>query len=763
MTHSKMLMAGTATLALLAAASPAFGQTPASADDTDARDIIVTAQKRPERLQETPLAVTALSQADLDANISRTLIETVQRAPGVSFTSGNTARAEGVRVRGVGTASFSEGVTGSVATVIDGVLLGRQAQGQFELNDIEQIEVLRGPQGTLYGANATAGLINIVTQRPSDRPSMAADLQYGNFDEIRARATVSGPIIGDTVKARLSGYYSKRDGEITNVRNGEDLNNRNEYGFRGKIEIQATPELNFLLSGDFTESRTRCCSLTFRTAAVPVLIAPVTASSSNRQIALDAPATAQRNRGWGGSLQADYNFGAARLTSITAYRDWRFSDGGDSDFTASNIIPFAGTNNHARQFSQELRIASTGDRPLSYIAGLFFFDQTLDADSRFDQRLAPLFIGGTTGTAIGTIRETAVRTVKQKQYAAFAQLDYKLTEQLKLIGGLRVTQFDLGLAFARTNTNPTIGTIVGAPFNGLLVLGLPSTFATTNNDSNVSGKVGLQFQPTRDIGFYASYTRGYKGPAVRADSGDPIAGADVATTARIAPETVDAFEAGLRSQFFDRRLTLNLTGFYSKFQNFQANTVNPANPVQQSLVNAGDVSTRGFELEAAATPVRGLTFGGSLAYVDARYGNILVSCSSFQTVAGCTPTGAAFLLNLNGQQFQNAPRWTAALNAGYEVPVGQDLRAFVRGDMQYRSSVLFAFNRDPLSAQPGYTLHNGNIGVRTADDHLSVAFYAKNIGKRDYALAIARSALTPGSLQLLGLQRSYGVVLGFKF
>ncbi len=754
-----------AVLALaMISGQPAFAQAaPAPNDDVAATDIIVTAQKRPERLQETPLAITAFTQGQLDANVSRTLVETVKLAPGVSFTSGNTARAEGVRIRGVGTASFSEGVTGSVATVVDGVVLGRQAQGLFELNDIEQIEVLRGPQGTLYGASATAGVINIVTQRPSDDPTMAADIQYGNFNDIRARATVSGPIAGETVKARLSAYYSKRDGEIINLTNGQDLNNRNEYGFRGKIEIQATPQLNLLFSGDYAQSQTRCCSLTFRTAVVPALIAPVVASPSNRQVSLDAPATAQRNRGWGLSVQADYDFDSARLTSITAYRDWRFSDGGDSDFTAANIIPFAGTNNQARQFSQELRIASTGERKLNYIAGLFFFDQKLDADSQFDVRLAPLFIGGPTGNAIGTIRETAVRTVRQKQYAAFAQVDYKITEQLKLIGGLRATKFDLGLNFARTNTNPVLGTITGAPFNGLLILGLPTAFATTNNDSNLSGKVGLQFQPTRDLGLYATYTHGYKGPAVRADSGDPIAGATVATTARIAPETVDAFEAGLRSQFLDRKLTVNLTGFYSKFKNFQANTVNPANPVQQSLVNAGNVSTRGFEMEVAIAPARGLTLGGSLAYVDARYGNILVSCSSFRTVAGCTQTGAAFLLNLNGQQFQNAPRWTAGLNASYETAISGELRAFIRGDMQYRSSVFFAFNHDPLSVQPSYTLFNGNVGVKTADDHVSLTFYMKNIGEKDYALTIARSALTPGSLQLLGLQRSYGAVLGFKF
>jgi iron complex outermembrane recepter protein len=761
--------AGAAALGIaLAAAQSALAQTtPAPAtsgtDEIVLDDIIVTAQKRPERLQETPLAITAFSQSQLDSNVSRTLVETVKLAPGVSFTSGNTARAEGVRIRGVGTASFSEGVTGSVATVVDGVVLGRQAQGQFELNDIEQIEVLRGPQGTLYGASATAGVINIVTQRPSDEMTMAADLQYGNFDEIRARATVSGPIVGEIVKARLSAYLSRRDGEITNVVNGVDLNNRDEYGFRGKIEVQATPELNLLFSGDYTKSDTRCCSLTFRTATVPALVAPVVASTSNRQVALDAPATAQRNRSWGLSMQADYDFASSRLTSITAYRNWRFSDGGDSDFTASNVIPFAGTNNQSRQFSQELRIASTGDQAFNYIAGLFYFDQKLDADSRFDARLAPLFVPPPTGSAIGTIRETAVRTVKQKQYAAFVQLDYKLTDQLKLIGGLRATKFDLGLDFTRTNTNPLLGTITGAPFNGLLVLGLPTTFSTDNNDSNLSGKVGLQFQPTRDLGLYASYTRGYKGPAVRADSGDPIAGADVAVTARIAPETVDAFEAGLRSQFLDRRLTVNLTGFYSKFKNFQANTVNPANPVQQSLVNAGDVSTRGVELEVAAKPAQGLTFGGSLAYVDARYGNILVSCSSFRTVAGCTPSGAAFLLNLNGQQFQNAPRWTAALNAGYETDISENLSVFIRGDMQYRSKVFFSFNRDPLSEQQAYTLFNANVGVKTADDHVSLTFYMKNISDKDYGLSIARSALTPGSLHLLGLQRSYGAVLGYKF
>ena len=736
---------------------------PTEASDASPVDIVVTAQKRPERLQETPVAVTAFTQADLDAGVNRTLVDIVKTAPGVSFSSGNTARAEGIRIRGVGTASFSEGVTGSVATVVDGIVLGRQAQGLFELNDIAQIEVLRGPQGTLYGATSTAGLINIVTQRPSARPTAAWDVQYGNFNEVRARATVSGPLAGDTLKARISGYYAIRDGEITNVVNGEDLNNRREFGFRGKIELQATPNLNFLLTGDFIESRNRCCSLTFRTVGTPAAIAPVIASESNRNVALNSPASAQLNRAWGVTLQGDYDLGSAVVTSITGYRRWTFSDGGDVDFTALNIIPFAGTNNQSRQFSQELRIASKGEHRLSYIAGLYFFDQTLDAQSRFDQRLAPLFIPNVTGAAIGQIRETAVRTVRQKQYSAFAQLEYKVADTVKLIGGLRYTKFDLGLDFARTNTNPVLGTITGAPFNSLLVLGLPTAFTTTNNDTNLSGKAGIQFQPTRDVMAYASYTRGYKGPAVRADSGDPIAGADVAITARIAPETVDSYEAGIRTQFLDRKLTINLTGFYSKFKNFQANTVNPANPVQQSLVNAGDVSTRGAELEVSLRPVTGLTLAGSAAYVDAQYGNILVSCSSFRTVAGCNAVGAAFLLNLNGQQFQNAPRWTSNLSANYDFAVGSDLRAFVRGEAQYRSSVYFSFARDPLTRQGGYTLFNATVGLRTADDRFSVSVYGKNLSNQDYALTIARSALVAGSYQYQGLQRSYGVVAGFKF
>lgn len=760
------LLAGAAAISMATAAQsqtqPTAPPPPAEADALP--DIIVTAQKRPERLQEAPLAVTAFTQASLDASVSRGLVETVKTAPGVSFTSGNTARAEGVRIRGVGTASFSEGVTGSVATVVDGVVLGRQAQGLFELNDIERVEVLRGPQGTLYGATSTAGVINIVTQRPSDELSASGDIQYGNFDEVRVRATASGPLAGDTLKARISGYYARRDGEITNVLTGQNLNDKKEYGFRAKLELKASERLNVLLTGDYIKSDTRCCSLTFRTVGSPAAIAPVVASRGNRNVALDAAPSAQRNQVWGLALEANYDFGNARLTSITGYRKWKFSDGGDVDFTALNIIPFAGTNNRARQLSEELRLASTGDGPFNYIAGLYYFEQTLDADSRFDQRLAPLFIPNATGAAIGQIRETAVRTVRQKQYSAFAQLDYRLTDELKLIGGLRYTRFDLNLNFARTNTNALLGTITGPPFNGLLVLGLPTAFSTSNNDNNLSGKVGLQYQAARDVNVYATYTRGYKGPAVRADSGDPIAGPDVAITARIAPETVDAFEAGVRSQFLDRRLTLNLTGFYSKFKNFQANTVNPANPVQQSLVNAGDVSTRGFELEAAAKLGRDLSISGSLAYVDAQYGNILVSCSAFNTVPGCNAAGAARLLNLNGRQFQNAPKWTANLNSTYDTELGSSgWHGFVRGEVQYRSSVFFAFSQDPLSAQPGYALFNASFGVRTPDDRFSVTVYGKNLSDKDYALTIARSALVAGSYQLPGLQRSYGVVAGFRF
>jgi iron complex outermembrane receptor protein len=760
------LVAGASALSIATAVA---AQTPpvmpvAEAGDGAPEEIIVTAQKREQRLQDVPIAVTAFSREFLDRGALRDIREIVQLAPGVSITSNNTARAEGVRIRGVGTASFSDGVTGSVATIVDGVVLGRQAQGLFELNDIERVEVLRGPQGTLYGATATAGVINIVSQRPSDELSAAADVQYGSKDEFRARATVAGPIVVDKLLSRVSGYYSRRDGEITNIFNGAKLNGKEEYGLRGQVELQASDELRFNLRADYISNESVCCSFTARSAPVAAAIAPIVASESNRDVNLNAPESRQDNRAWGLALEGNYDLGSAVITSITAYRDWDFSDGGDSDGSPRSILDFAGTVSTSTQFSQELRITNSSG-PLQYIAGLYYFNQDLRADSLFRNRLASVFVGGATGAAIGEIRETAERAITTEQMAAFAQLDYFITPKLQLTGGLRFTRINLGLDFSRTNTNALLGTITGAPFAGLLVIGVPTTFETENNDSDVSGKAGVQYFVNDDAMVFASFTRGYKGPAIRGDSGDPIAGPDVAATSRVGAESVDSYEAGVRTQFLDRRLTVNLTAYKSSFKNFQANTVNPLNVLQQSLVNAGGVKTKGVEVEVSARPARGLDVGFNFAYVDATYGNILVSCSSFPTEPGCgrsTPT-APLLLNLNGRQFQNAPRITALATLGYEAPVTDGLNAFFRGDLTLRDRVRFAFNSDPFSEQESYPLLNLVAGVGSADGKYRLSFYAKNATNEQYALFLARNPLTGGISQFNGQERSFGAILATRF
>lgn len=746
---------------------------------TSQGDIVVTAQLREERLQDVPLAVTALGGEFLGRLGSRDLNDAVRYAPGVSITSANSARAGGVRIRGVGTASFSEGVTGSVATIVDGVVFGRQAQGQFQLNDVERVEVLRGPQGVLFGASATAGAINVVTARPSATPEANADVQFASRGEFVVRGSASGPLDQDgALRVRLSGYRSKRDGDVTNLVSGDRLNGRDEFGFRGKLEYQAGELVNILVTADYFKQTPDCCVLTFRETSAPGLLAPVVASPRNRQIALDTQSSFQRSRNWGVVGEVNVDLGDATLTSISGYRNWRFRDGGDVDFTSLRVVPFAGTENRTRQISQEVRLAS-GPGPVRYLVGGFYFDQRLRANTLFQNALPAFIIPTITAipaafrpilvNALGEISETADRTVRTQQLAAFGQLDVDLGDRVTLTGGLRYTDFNLGLDFARTNTSragtitPTTVIAGVLPASGFVILGAPTSFATSNDDTNLSGRATATFKVTPDVNLYASYSRGYKGPAVRADSGDPIAGPDVALTSRVRPETVDAFEVGLRSQFLDKRVTLNITGFLSKFQHFQANTVNPNAPTQQVLTDAGDVKTRGVEVEFAVKPSRRFNFGGNAAYVRATYGDILVNCSNNRADPGCVVTGGVPLLNLRGRQFVNAPKFSFNLFADANVRVTDAVEVFARADLQTRSRVNYAFNQDPIARQGAYALVNGSLGVQTADGRYSVGVFARNLFDKDYAVLVARSAIIPTSYQLLGEPRTIGILASMHF
>ncbi len=367
-------------------ASPALAQEQAESE-IQPGEIVVTAQKREERLQDVPLAVTAVSAETLTTRQINDTNSLVLAVPSLSFQQGANPANTSFRIRGVGTALFGQGVEPSVSVVVDGVVAVRSAQGFSELADIEQVEVLRGPQGTLFGKNASAGVISVTTARPTRDFEGKGEITIAEHNEYRARGTVSGPIT-DTLRARVSGFYSDVQGITRNIGTNEWVNGTKNWGIRGKLEWEAASNLTFLLMGEYRETDSNCCASTLidiRNPLLQTVVGPIRATRRNRQINEDTN-TFSNSSAQTYSLQADWDLGAATVTSISAYQKFNLDVNQPIDrinapapifLGSAAVAPYTFWNQNGGQvdldaWSQELRIANDGTSDLNYVFGAFY-------------------------------------------------------------------------------------------------------------------------------------------------------------------------------------------------------------------------------------------------------------------------------------------------------------------------------------------------------------------------------------------------------
>jgi len=646
------LRVGTALTAFaMCATTPATAQVgsgAAQAEPASALDIVVTAQRREERLIDVPIAVTALSGDTLANNQVRGIDTLQQLVPSLTFTQSTNDLNNNVRIRGVGTALFNVGLESSVSFVVDGVVLSRQGQGFQDLIDIERIEVLRGPQGVLFGKNATAGVINVVTKRPSDSLTFEGEAVIAEQDEYRLRGSVSGPL-GTRAGFRLTGFWNDVGGHIRNIATGRDYNGGESYGVRGKLEFEPSDTLNLLLIGDYRKSKADCCQFQARSFANPValsLLAPIVPSRTNTRVQNDA-ATFNNTEQWGASLEANLQVGDHTLTSISAYRTWDFANNIDVDglnnpkplfllpLVATGIGQFNvnGGTTDIKQLSQELRISSPTGGFLEYVAGLFYYD--LDLDRGFNRRVFFCLPGGANGPAVpgqpcavpqprSTFHDANTKT---KNYAAFGQLTANITDALSLIGGFRVQKEKVSYSGNRPGTG-----ILGGD---LPLLG-PSVGANSVSDTDLSLKGGVQYAFARNAQAYFTYTQGYKGRGY-----DVEVTANFATQQPVRPETVDAYELGFKGATADGRLSVNVALFHQKYDDLQVQATTQVNGLNQFVqTNAGSSTSKGVEVEFTARPTDRFTLSGGLTFLDADINTSGTNCNLSQVAIIIAPTAA---------------------------------------------------------------------------------------------------------------------------
>jgi iron complex outermembrane receptor protein len=767
-----VLRTSAAVLALSAFTAPALAQDAATADaDQAPGEIVVTAQKRSESLQSVPVAVSVLSGKDL-ADASRPSIESAaQMVPSLNFLKSGTTLNQTIFLRGVGTATFSIAGEPSVSTVVDGVVYARSGEAFSDLVDVAQIEVLRGPQGTLFGKNASAGVINITTQMPKNEFGGTLEASYFDRNEVRLKGAVNLPL-GQDLAARVTGFYGSYDGNIRNVTANTWVNGYKHYGIRGQFLYEPSNNLRVYLAADYYKNDDDCCADIIATgpltgAGLPQTslafsVLPTPAGADTRAVAQNL-ITATKERGWGVSGQIDLGVGSHTLTSITAYRGWDNTEIRDGDWLDRAYVGFAQLHDNGPQssttFSQELRLTSPADQTLSYVVGLYY--SRAESERTFTRNVTQCTaaVGAPTGVLIpcGSVNANAATTPNGSatfgsvfnNFAAFGQATLKLGDKARLIGGLRYTNDKLSVFHGRVSplTGPGIqanfdqgvydeyvrlvglGTSPTAAATAAVALSNGVPFRTKTSNDNLSGKAALQYDFSDDVMGYASYARGYKGPAYNVFFNLTATGTNV-----IEPETSDSFEIGLKNTFLDGKMTFNIAGFYAKYSNFQAN--NPdlvAGVVVTRFTNAGSISTTGIEMDLSYRPAKNTTFNAGLAVTDAHVIQFKAPLGSTAVV----PTGTAL---------GYAPTWKGSVSAEQRIPLQGFADLVLGSTMNFQSKQLSLFAPDPVQRQfgtiPGYTLVNASISLVDPDDRWKVSFIVRNLFDTSYAAAIINGGVS---------------------
>ncbi|KQQ59206.1 TonB-dependent receptor [Pseudomonas sp. Leaf129] len=691
--------------AITLSAMPAFAAQ-GDEESVSLQAVTVTATRRAESLQKVPVAVSVVDGEQLERDNRNGVASIVQQVPSLNFRTGASNKDTSLFIRGVGTISTSPGVEPTVATVIDGVVYGRPGQATLDLLDLERIEVLRGPQGTLFGKNASAGVLNIVTKAPTQETHGYIDQSYYSGNESRTRFGIGGSLIPDTLKGSLTTLFGSYDGNVDNRANGHEVNGYNRKGVRGKLEFTPNDDLTLTLAADYMQSHDDAPNGVVSKALTPAFagaLAPVSASGHSRDIASDYRSHVEDiNKGL--SAQLDWNLGDYTLTSITAWRGWDNTQWQDGDRLATITSAFPGTEDKGDlsydQYSQEVRLASPKGEFVEYVGGLFYMHGKDDETYR-----------RTLVTPTGSQRGVADYTTTSDSYSAFGETTLNFTSRLRGIAGLRWTHDDLEYDHRRVSTSAT--TVSGIQ---------PGTRSSGSVDEDGwSGRLGVQYDLSDDVMAYVTYSRGYKGPAYNV-----FFNMQPRDTDALKPETSNTWEAGIKASAWDNRLTSNLAVFHSEYDNYQANFFDTvANQVVTRLINAGSVSTEGVELDYALQATQNLKLSGALAYTRARIDQF--SC----------PAGAAASCNVDGKTLPYSPDWKSYVRADYSIPLANGLDVELGTDYSWQSEVQYDISQNPDTKQGAYGIWNASIALADYTNGWRVALLGKNLADKSYSPMLA--------------------------
>ncbi|WP_421785368.1 TonB-dependent receptor [Hyphobacterium sp.] len=838
----KLAMGSSAVAFAMIAAAPVYSQV-----DT----ITVTAQRRETTLQDTPVAVTAVQGDILEQSQLRDVRDLQTLVPSLRVNTDASSSNTSFAIRSLGSSTFNWGIEPSVGVFVDGVYRSRNGASINDFLGIQRVEVLRGPQSTLYGKNTSAGVISFITEQPADEWGSEIEITLGEYNQRTLRGMVTGPL-GRTISGRLDLNYNARDGFITNVVDGRDVNERDRWGWRGQLLFEPSDRLSLRVIADQSFIDENCCAAPFtlvspqNAGAFAILgVTQLPVNPYSGQVAIDGSVRSVVDNG-GISAELTYELDGATFTSLTSYRAYDEEQDIDPDWVDQPFNQRRFLDQDYQTTTQEFRLTSTGARTVDYMFGAYFFHQNLNTTNH--TRQGPLLrpfgdlfsdLDGnpfTPGSAIDLVEglcngpsgpfiggcvpgqylaagsgQTSTFDQNNDTFALFGQLDWHVNDRLTLTGGLRYTNDEkdarsdiniddpfaaldfvqigfnaiifpqaftanTGLPFTPANVafvqqnnpqafaaivagaqaaaaDPSINTLLGL---GALQFFPPApNFTDSRSDSAWTGTFIAAYDVNDNVNIYASYSRGFKGGGYALDSAAARVGSFT-----FDPETVDAWEAGLKIQTSE--FILNTAIFRQNIEDFQTNVFTGSSFVPD---NAGEIQISGIEIETLFQPTERLTLTGGVTWLwDDKYVSFPDGPCPVSDTSNCTFRASATSPALVPvQDLSGADRGSAELTGNftalYVQPVSDTMEAYLRGEVYFISDRFLTTQLDPLQVQDGFNLLNASIGLASQDGAWEFQVWGRNLADEEYLQGSFDSTL-PGNINgYPGDPRTWGVTL----
>lgn len=742
--------------------------------------VIITSRRRREVLQDVPIPISVIGGNQIDDAGAFNVTRVKEVIPSVQMYTSN-PRNTGVNIRGIGSpfGLTNDGLDPGVGFYIDGVYMARPAVAVLDFIDVEQIEVLRGPQGTLFGKNTTSGAFNITTRKPGFKPGGTFEVSYGNYGFVQARASITGPL-SKKIAARFSFSGTQRDGTVENVRTQQYVNDINNLGAKAQFLYKPTDNINITLSGDFSRQRPngyaqtlagvvttqRAAYRQFNAIISDLNYTPPSYNAFDRKIDHDTPWRSGNDLG-GVSVNADIKLGPGTLTSTTAYRYWNWDPSNDRDFTGLQALAKSQNPAKHKNWSQEVRYAGEINPRLSGVVGVFFLGQEVNIDGTEESGNAQWRFSQSTASDLwktpGLFEGYGIYTdasIKSLSAAVFANIDWEILKGVHVLPGVRYNYDEKDVKYDRVarggleTSDPALIALKNAVYSS-------QAYTAAAHENNVTYQLTLAYRPNKRVNLFATYSTSFKPVGVNVAGLPTVAGQPALELAVIKPEYDKHYEIGVKTTPFDN-FTFNVTYHNSHIEDYQTNVQAAELGVNRGYIaNADKVNVKGIEVDANLRASRKFSFYGAVAYTDGKYDKFTNAPLPLEE------TGAPkSFKDVSGGPLPGISKWAGTLGGEFSTPsvfLGHVAKFFIGADGFSRSSFSSSASPSAYLNVSGYALFNGRIGFK-ASQGLSAYIWGRNLFNKDYHEQLLVAGGNAGHYaSVLGDPRTFGATLRYAF